>query len=193
VVKPTGHLLLGLGSGPSGLPKLWDVAPDGTSGPVLDFDFSVPNHLAVSPGGDVVFTTSDLFGDELFRYTLTDSAITWQETLTTIEVPYHVVFHPDAGVGTSVALVSNLNKNRVTPVRVQGNVATVGAAIGPVSLAAEMDLIERGSQLGTVFVSAVSKLTRVRLNADGTGSVLGSTPDFGAGATGITGAVAVQR
>ena len=46
------------------------------------------------------------------------------------------------------------------------------------------DYVEVARDFHTVFVSAVSKLTRVKLNADGTGSVLGSTPDFGAGATG---------
>jgi len=193
VIPTTGQLLLGLGSGSSGLPKLWVVNPDGTSGPALDYDFSVPNHLAVAPSGDLAVSTSDLFGDELFRYTISPAAVTWNETLTTIQIPYHVVFHPDAGAGTSLALVSELNKNRLTPVKWVNGVATVGTPIAPVSLAAEMDEIVRGSQTGVVFVSAVSHLTRVKLNADATGAVLGSTPDFGTGATSITGAVAVQR
>jgi hypothetical protein len=104
-----------------------------------------------------------------------------------------VVFHPASTQGKHVALVSNLDKNAVTPLVVTAGAMTEGPALTGLPLAAEMDLIERGSQTGLVLVSALNQLIAVKLSEDGAATKLGLACDFGSGTVNFSGAVAIQR
>lgn len=188
--------LVAVGQGPASgaLPRLLWFEADGTAiGGPYDFDFSVANDLAIAPRGALALSSSDLFGDELFLYTLGSSGPTHVQTSASAGIPYHLAFHPDSTPTQACALVSNLNQNRVTPVLVTPTGLTPMPASGAISLAAELDVVERGPQAGTAFVSSVAKVAKVRFSLDGGVGAPATVIDFGAGTTNITGAIGVQR
>lgn len=182
--------------GPGPVAKLGQLAAvkatGGLAAPLLDTDVGVPNDLAVSPAGGLGLLTSDLFGNEIIRYSLGNPLVevTRKEPA---KVPYQVVFHPASTQGKHVALISNLDKNAVTPLVVTAEAMTEGPAVTGLPLAAEMDLIERGSQTGLVLVSALNQLIAVKLSEDGAATKLGLGCDFGSGTVNFSGAVAIQR
>ena len=104
-----------------------------------------------------------------------------------------VVFHPASTTTAACALVSNLNQNRVTPVLVTPSGLSPQPALSPISLAAELDVVERGSHAGTAFVSSVTRVARVQFQLNGSGTTPTTAIDFGAATTNITGAVGIQR
>lgn len=164
----------------------------GLAAPLLDTDVGVPNDLAVSPAGGLGLLTSDLFGNEIVRYSLGNPLVELKR-MEPAKVPFQVVFHPASTLAKHVALVSNLDKNAVTPLVVTADAMKEGPAVTGLPLAAEMDLIERGSQTGLVLVSALNQLIAVKLSADGAATKLGLACDFGSGVTNFSGSVAIQR
>jgi hypothetical protein len=192
----SGRLLIAVGSGPAvgAMPRLLWFDADGTAlGAPYDFDFSVANDLVIGPKGGVALSTSDLFGDELFLYTLGATGPAHVQTSGAAGIPYNVVFHPASTATNGCALVSNLNQNRVTPVLVTPTGLSPQAPLTPISLAAELDVVERGTFAGTAFVSSVTRLARVQFQLNCTGTAPSVAVDFGSGTTNITGAVGIQR
>jgi hypothetical protein len=196
VDQSTGRILIAVGQGPvvGAMPRLLWFEADGTPiGSPYEFDFSVANDLAIAPRGGLALSTSDLFGDELFLYTLGAGGPAHVQTNTTSGIPFHVVFHPASTPTAACALVTNLNQNRVTPVLVTPTGLSPQTPLSPISLAAELDVVERGSLAGTAFVSSVTRVARVQFQLNGTGGTPATAVDFGAGTTSITGAVGIQR
>ncbi|MFZ5471477.1 MAG: hypothetical protein ACOZIN_18795 [Myxococcota bacterium] len=192
-----GRLLIYCGSGGSGLPKLLLYDRTGAERARLEADLGLPEGLAVDPEGEHALLTSNLFGNEVRRFRLGDGSLTQEGTvLTTLDTPFEVVFHPapSSALGGPLALVSTLNRNTVAPVFLGANGSlSLGTAVSNVPLAAELDVIARGAQTGTVFVSAVSQLVRLTVSAQGVGQHHGAAVDFGTGTRNVTQGVAVQR
>lgn len=183
-----------LGPGPNAdLGQVVAVArKGGLAAPALDSDVAVPNDFAVSPAGGLALLASDLFGNVLVRYDL-GKTIVEAARVEPKKVPFNLVFHPASTPDLHVLLVSNLDKNSVTPFTVTPTQVKEGAAVTGLPLAAEMDLVERGPEKGLVVVSALNQLIGVQLATDGTAKKLGTLKDFGSGTPNFTGSVAVQR
>jgi WD40 repeat protein len=182
------------GQGANGTtPHLLVIHADGGLLAQLDDDFSVPNDMALSPDGHELLITSALFGDEVHHFRIGDTAIVRPEPqLTTVTDPYGVIFHPAPSAGP-VALVSDLSKNKVTPITFVSGSPVVGTPQSGVPLAAEMDIARRGGGQGVVFVSAVDTVHWVRLSPSGSVTQGGTAASSGTGAAALTGSVSVQR
>ncbi|MBI5607591.1 MAG: hypothetical protein HY902_01775 [Deltaproteobacteria bacterium] len=183
-----------LGSGPDAdLGRVAAVARHGgLAAPVLDSDVAVPNDFAVSPAGGLALLSSDLFGNLLVRYDLSQT-IFEKARIEPKKVPFNMVFHPGSTANQHVLLVSNLDKNSVTPMTVTPVQVKEGTAVGGLPLAAEMDIVERGPNTGLALVSALNTLVGVQLQTDGTAKKVGVLKEFGSGTSNFSGAVAVQR
>lgn len=199
VERPTGRLLVTMGMGDNDEdPGVFLLGPDGSDiASVLGFDFIVPDMLSISPAGGAALFGSHIFGDEVRRLTLGDTTLEQQgDTIDTVPEPTDVVFHPGSTADRTVALVSNLSKNRVTPLVLTKDETTVGTSVAGMGLAAEMDIIQRGPQAGTVFatgVVATSRIHRAVLSMDGTVKAEEPALELGAGAENIPEGLAVQR
>lgn len=199
VERTTGRLLATVGWGDNDeQPGLALFAPDGTPLVLLeDGDLMLPNTLAVSPAGGLALWTSDIFGDELRVFDFDGTSIAQRgDVIDTVMEPTDIVFHPMSTKDKAVALVSNLSRNRVTPVVVTPEGVEVGGSVAGMGLAAEMDMIERGTQMGTTFITGVSqeaRIHRVTLGADGSVTAHDPALEPGPGPTNIPFGIAVQR
>jgi DNA-binding beta-propeller fold protein YncE len=190
VERTSGRILVACGPGATGRPTVLWLGPDGQELARLVDVVQLPTALAISPRGGVALATSALFGSKVFKLTLGAASLTQTSpTVTTIPSPQDIAFHPS---GTS-ALISNLDRNKVTAVVYPAEGLTAQAEAAGIPLAAEMDMIERGPLEGTAFISSVTRLARVTLDAQGqvTGPVI--VADFGTGTSNIIHAVALQR
>lgn len=195
----TGRLLVTVGFGDNNEdPGVFLLGPDGSDiASLTGFDFLVPDMLAISPAGGTALFGSHIFGDEVRRLTLgADTLEQHGDTIETVPEPTDVVFHPASTTDRTIALVSNLSKNRVTPIVITPDETTVGTSVAGMGLAAEMDIIERGSQTGTVLVTGVvqtSRIHRAILSEDGTVTAEEPALELGAGAENIPVGISVQR
>lgn len=191
VDRSSGRLLVACGSGGVGLSKVLLLSEEGLELARLEADLAPLTGLAFSPDGALAISAANLFGPDVRRYRVGPASVAQEGvTETTVQTPFDVVFHPLAS--PPVALVSGLDKNVVTPL-VLGASLEVKAPVAGVPLASELDVIERGPQAGTVFVSSVTKVVRVALGADGSATHAGAVIDFGTGVRNVTHGMAVQR
>lgn len=195
VDRASGRLLVACGSATGGPHLLLLLSPAGVELARLSGSFGVANALALSPQGDQALLTSVISGPEVFLFRLGPASIVQEgNALTSLPSPSDALFHPLAHQTGQAALISNLEANSVTPLFLQaGGGTVVRAALGGISLAAEMDLIERGGEVGRVFVSALIRVRTLELHPDGTVSAASTAVDFGSGVRNITHGMAVQR
>lgn len=197
VDRTTGALLVACGSGGEGLGKIVLYDADGTERARIEDDYAPPNALVIPPDGGRALVTADMFGYELRMLSWVDRSLTQVgATHTPTYTPYDIVFHPQRGTGGRAGLVSNLDKNRVTPIVLTESGIQFGTAISGLPLAAEMDIVERGPLAGNVFVPIVSsppRIERLVLTSAGTVTREGTVAPLGAGAQGIPHGAGVQR
>jgi DNA-binding beta-propeller fold protein YncE len=178
------------GYGDNGTPTVLWLSPDGQELGRLEEVVSYVNALGISPRGGVALATSTLLGNKIIRLRLTPTSVAQEgSTLTTVLSPNDLAFNPSG----EAAMVSNLEKNKLTPLSLAAGGLSPQAEVTSVSLAAEMDVIERGSAAGTVFVSALTKVMRSQLSSSGSASGAVTVADFGSGTQNITQGMAVQR
>jgi DNA-binding beta-propeller fold protein YncE len=193
--RSSGRLLVACGggdsgAGDSGTPTVLWLSPDGQELGRLEEVVSYVNALGISPQGGVALATSTLLGNKIIRLRLTPTSVAQEgSTLTTVLSPTDLAFHPSG----EAAVVSNLDKNKLTPLSLAAGGLSTQAEVTSVSLAAELDVIERGSAAGTVFVSALTKVMRSQLSSSGSASAAVTVADFGSGTQNITQGMAVQR
>lgn len=194
VDRVSGRILVSCGSGGAGLSKFVLIGAHGQEIDRLEADVGFANGLAIHPRGGFALWTSSIFGDEVRRFRFdASSLVEVGEPITSIASPEEVLFHPGSAPGSGVALVANGERNSVTPLSFDGDDYEKGPAVSGIPLSYELDLIERGSQAGVVFSTAVTEIVRVRLDPNGTAVKLGSIIDFGEGTEAIVEGVAVQR
>jgi hypothetical protein len=194
VDRANDRLLVFCGSGGTGLDKLLLLGDDGHEIARLEDDLAPPNGLAISPAGDLALVAMGLFGDDLRLLKLGATTLTQVGApLTSIRSPQDVIFHPTSAAGDASALISNLDRNRVTPIHLSSQGIVSGAVVTNMPLAAELDVIERGPQLGTVLVVGTSSVYRTLLGRDGTAVTGGTALEFGQGTTNIAQGIAIQR
>jgi hypothetical protein len=194
-VDGDGRVIVACGSGGAGQAKVALFGPDGAEGGVVFGDFGPADALAFTPRGtDALFISSGFAGPQLARFSAGPAGLALVGPLvTTLPSPGDVLFHPASDPLRPVALVSQWEKNSVTPVTLTATGLALEATQRNVPLAGDMDLIERGPQAGTVLVSAVSRLVRIEFQASGQAIVRGPAIDFGTGTRNITQGVAIQR
>lgn len=195
-----GRFVVFCGSGGTGKEKLLLLGPDGRELARLEDDFAPPNALVVSPSGDTALMTASLFGDELRRFTLGAASLTQEgATVAAVASPQDVVFHPASTAQAGAALVSQLDHNRVSGLQLDATHLVPGAPVAGFPLAGEVDIIERGSQAGTVLVTGVSGTSnrslvqRALLAADGRVTAGGTALELGDGTDRIPQGIAIQR
>jgi dipeptidyl aminopeptidase/acylaminoacyl peptidase len=194
-VEPkTGRLLVSCGAGSTtGVPKLTVHDADGVELARLTKDIGV-HQIAIHPLGGLALIVPDFFGEDIHRIRFSDTSINEEGMpLLSVKAPWEIVFHPQSTATGGAVLVSNQQHDTVTPMTLTATGETPGTPVPGVPLASEMDLIERGSQTGTVFVTAVSEIYCITLAVDGTTVNQGSVRDFGMNTEDLLSGIAVQR
>lgn len=194
-VDADGRILVACGSGGEGESKVVLYDANGGELGIVFGDFGPADTVAFAPhGGTALFISSGFSGNQLARFTAGDTGLTLLGGLaTTLKTPGDLLFHPDSAPDRMAVLVSQWDDSAVTPVTLTADAVVLGARLGGVPVAGDLDLIERGAQRGTVLVSALMKVVRVDLEATGRATVRGAVIDFGAGARNITHGLAIQR
>jgi hypothetical protein len=194
VDRVSGNLLVACGSGGAGLSKLVLYDPAGRELARLEEYLDSANALAIHPLGGFALWLGDFSGDQVRRFQFDSKSITEVTPfISTVAAPQEVVFHPASTIASGAALVSNSQHDTVTPLTLAESSVTPGTPVGKVPLASELDLIERGSQTGTVFSVAVSAVYRLTLSVDGHVQNQGVIHDFGINTTDILQGIAIQR
>lgn len=195
VDRATGHLVVACGPGnTTGVEKITVHDKDGVELAKLEQDMG-GHQVAIHPlGGYALIVPDGFFGMDIHRLRFTDTSIVEEgEPITTVQSPWEAVFHPLSTQTGGSVLISNQEKNTVTSLQLTATGQTVGTPVGRVPLASEMDLIERGTQTGTIFITAVTEIYRVELSLDGTTVNKGSVYNFGMNTEDILSGIAVQR
>lgn len=153
-----------------------------------------PAGFAVAPKGGFVLVSDEAFMPGLGLIALGANSSMLATRNTVIAEPADIVFHPDSDGTRSVALVSQPFRNRATPVVITPAGIALGTAVTGLPLGSTSDVIERGPQKGSVFITGVTELFRVQLDAmNGTAANQGPVIDFGSEPTDQAQGVAVQR
>jgi hypothetical protein len=191
----TGRIALPLGPGLQNRPvRLQVVDPyDAARSHVSPVNFGTASGFGVAPRGGLVLVSDETGSPGLTLISLGAMSANLVMQSNVID-PADVVFHPDADGSRAVALVSQPFRNRATPVVVTASGVTPGTAVTGLPLGSTSDIVERGPDKGTVFITGVTELFRVRLDAtNGTAMMQGMVTDFGSAATDQAEGVAVQR
>ncbi len=200
-VDGAGHRLLvfcGSGGVTGQQDKLLLLGDDGHEIARLEGDFDPPGDLEISPAGDTALMTS-AFGTGVLRFSLGADSIAQPGALIAVPNAQDIVFQPASTAAKAAALVSQLDDNTVTPLALTPEATTPGPALSGFPLSAEMDVIERGDEAGTVLVPGVSASTghslvqSAQLSLDGTATGGPTALDFGGGTENIPAAIAIQR
>lgn len=147
--------------------------------------------LRFSPDGNFVVAAGGMGGTITLinvRTPATPALVTIPSTVSAITSPYDAVFHPD---GTAL-LISSLGDNQVVPCALasDGTLTANNAIRGgnpSFALAAEMDIVQRGSRRGLAAVVGLSAVLLVQLNADGTAARVDGIDTGSATADGVEG------
>lgn len=196
VDRETGRVVLPVGPGLQGRPtRVMVVDPwDAAGNHVTPLVTGTPAGFGVSPKGGLLLVADETNLPGLALVALGTSSSTLVTRDTVIAEPADVVFHPASDGARSVALVSQPFRNRATPVVVTPNGLTLGTAVTGLPLGSTSDVVERGPGTGTVFITGVTELFRVQLNAaTGAATNQGAVFDFGSEPTDQAEGVAVQR
>ncbi len=192
----SGRVLLPVGPGLQSRPERVMVFDpyDATRSHVTPVTIGGASGFAVSPRGGLLLVSDEVFMPGLALVSLSNSASNLVMRNTVIADPADIVFHPDSDASRGVALVSQPFRNRATPVVVSASGLTLGTAVTGLPLGSTSDMIMRGPQTGTVFITCVTELFRVQVDgANATATNRGVVIDFGGDATDQSEGVAVQR
>lgn len=192
----SGRVLLPVGPGLQNRPERVMVFDpyDATRSHVTPVTIGGASGFAASPRGGLLLVSDEVFMPGLALVSVGGSASNLVMRNTVIAEPADIVFHPDSDGSRGVALVSQPFRNRATPVVVSPTGVTLGTAVTGLPLGSTSDMIMRGPQTGTVFITCVTELFRVQVDGpNGTATNQGMVIDFGGDATDQSEGVAIQR
>jgi len=166
----------------------------------LEMDIDFANQVVFHPKGGLALWLAEWSGYQVRRFAILGDTLTeLTPVITNVEAPADIVFHPGSTKQSGAALVANAEKNRVTPLELSGETVTPRSSVGGIPLSQELDLIERGSQTGMVFSTAVTAFYRVKLGLDASAQGLGKIYEFSSSSTGdgppeeLVSGISVQR
>ncbi|MFH1807131.1 MAG: hypothetical protein ABIJ09_00195 [Pseudomonadota bacterium] len=145
----------------------------------VEYDALLCSGLRVSLDAHWAVSADQLGSTQVALFDVSDAtAPTVVATVSNLTAVVEGIFHPDS----SALAVSTLNGNSVVPYAISssGQLSAGSKVSGGLSLAAEMDIVTRGSQRGLIAVSALTAVVMVQLDAAGTAYKRG-TVDLGSG------------
>jgi hypothetical protein len=116
-----------------------------------------------------VATTGGIMGGDVVLFDVSTPSAPRVADQELVGAPFEALFHPQGGA----MLVSDLESDRVVPYTISPEgLLTAGAEVsGGLPLAAEMDMLLRGTRAGLCAVAALSSVVLVQLDADGSATL----------------------